>query len=64
MRQGTLWGDRTYPTLLLKRGNLLEQLGRRNEARDIYQRVLHFAPRLATARGRLQALDAIEAAAA
>lgn len=64
LRLGTLWGGRTYPTLLLKRGNLLEQLGRRNQARDIYQLLLHLAPRYTPAKSRLQALDAIEAATA
>jgi Flp pilus assembly protein TadD len=64
LRQGTLWGDRVYPTLLLKRGGLLEQLGRRDEARAIYAYLLQLAPRFAAARGRLQALDAIRAAAA
>ena len=64
LRQGTTLGDRVYPTLLLKRGALLEQMGRRKEARDIYQRLVTLMPRYAPARGRLQALDAIEAAAA
>jgi hypothetical protein len=64
LRQATLWGDRIYPTLLLKRGNLLEQLGRRDEARRIYAQLVTLAPRYAPARGRLQALDAIAAAAA
>ena len=64
LRLGMLWGDRVYPTLLLKRGALLEQLGRRGEARGLYQRILHRVPRHAPARDRLRALDAIEAAAA
>jgi tetratricopeptide (TPR) repeat protein len=64
LRQGTLWGDRIYPTLLLKRGSLLEQLQRRDDARRIYQHLVNLVPRYAPARGRLQALDAIAAAAA
>src|SRR5439155_24600309 len=64
LRRGTLWGDRIYPTLLLKRGNLLEQLGRRDAARAIYRHLVNLVPRNATMRGRLQAADAIAAAAA
>ena len=64
LREGTLWGDRIYPTLVLKRGDLLEKLGRRDEARALYAFLLQLAPRFALARGRLQALDAIRAAAA
>lgn len=64
LRLGTMWGDRTYPTLLLKRGNLLEQLGRTDEAREIYSRLVQLVPRYAPARNRLHALAAIAAAAA
>ena len=64
LRLGMLWGDRTYPTLLLKRGSLLEQLGRRNEARQLYQRILRLVPRYEPAQSRLLALHAIEAATA
>ena len=64
LRLGTLWGDRTYPTLVLKRGGLLERLGRRDEARHLYQHILQLVPLFVPARSRLQALDAIAAAAA
>ena len=64
LRQGTTHGDRVYPTLLLKRGTLLEQAGRRAEARGIYQLLVVLAPRQQVARDRLRALDAIAAAAA
>ncbi|MBK7469458.1 MAG: glycosyltransferase [Betaproteobacteria bacterium] len=64
LRQGTTHGDRVYPTLLLKRGTLLEQAGRRAEARGIYQLLVVLAPRHQGARDRLRALDAIAAAAA
>ena len=64
LRQGTTHGDRVYPTLLLKRGTLLEQAGRRAEARGIYQLLVVLAPRHQAARDRLRALDAIAAAAA
>ena len=64
LRQGTLWGDRVYPTLLLKRGGLLEQLGRRNDARELYRQLARLVPRYAPATDRLRALDAIESAAA
>ncbi|MBK9608650.1 MAG: glycosyltransferase family 2 protein [Betaproteobacteria bacterium] len=64
LRQGTTHGDRVYPTLLLKRGTLLEQAGRRAEARGIYQLLVVLAPRHQAARDRLRAMDAIAAAAA
>jgi glycosyltransferase involved in cell wall biosynthesis len=62
LRQATIGGGRIYPPLMLKRGGILERLGRRKEARAIYQHLVNLVPRYAAARGRLQALDAIEAA--
>ncbi|MEO8133146.1 MAG: glycosyltransferase [Betaproteobacteria bacterium] len=61
--QGTRYGDRVYPALVLKRGTLLEQLRRRDDARVLYRQLATLAPRFAPARDRLQALDAIAAAA-
>ncbi len=63
LQRGTRYGDRVYPTLVLKRGRLLEQLRRTDEARALYRQLLALAPRLAEARDRLRALDAIAAAA-
>jgi tetratricopeptide (TPR) repeat protein len=64
LRRGTALGDRVYPTLLLKRGALLEQMGRRGEARNIYRQLVALAPRHAPAQDRLRALDAMSAATA
>ena len=50
-------------TALLKRGSVLEQLGRRAEARQVYSALVRLAPGWAPARERLQGLDAISAAA-
>lgn len=63
LRQGMAWGDRAYPSLILKRGSLLEALGRREEARALYRNLAGLVPRFKAARDRLLALDAIEAAA-
>ena len=60
LQQGMRWGDRTYPSIVLKRGSLLEELGRRNEARTLYEHLARLVPRYAPARDRLQALDAID----
>jgi hypothetical protein len=63
LRRGTSWGDKIWPPLLLKRGGVLEKLGRRAEARQIYRYLTMLVPRNETIRGRLQALEAIAAAA-
>ena len=63
LRRATLRGDRRYPLLLLKRGGLLEQLGRRDEAKALYTYLAQLAPRYAPVRDRLQALEIIAATA-